>query len=62
MAYLFFLLYSLPAVENKIPDVNTLTKKADYDAKKYQTLKKIYFTTSHYNKIMNNMLHAKKVS
>ena len=62
MVYLFFLLYSLPAVENKISDVNALTKKADYDAKKYQTLKKIYFTNFHYNKIMNNMLHAKKVS
>ena len=47
---------TLSAVKKKIPDVNTLFKKADYDAKISE--KKI-FTTSDCNKSRKNIPHAK---
>ena len=39
-------------VENKIPDVNNLVKKTDYDAKISHIVAK-YFTTSDYNKFID---------
>ena len=49
---------SLIAVENKIPNVSSLVKKADYDAK-IKEIESRYFTTSDYNKFMNIILDAK---
>ena len=48
---------SLIAVENKIPNVSSLVKKADYDAK-IKEIESRYFTTSDYNKFMNIILDA----
>ena len=48
-------------VENKIPNVSDLgkkTKKTDYDAKIKDTKNK-YFTTSDYNKFINNIFNEK---
>ena len=42
----------ITGVENKIPDVSTLVKKADYDAKPIHIERK-YFTTADYNKFVN---------
>ena len=41
---------TLTAIENKISDVNTLVKKADYGNKVKETKIK-YFTTSDYNEL-----------
>ena len=45
-------------VENKIPNFSDLVKKADYDAE-IKDIKNKYFTTSDYNKFMNNILDEK---
>ena len=51
---------TLSAVKKKIPGVNTLGNKADYDAKiSEMKKKKKIFTTSHCNKSRNNIPHAK---
>ena len=48
-------------IENKIPDLSDLVKKADYDTKKKKKKsKKKCFTTSYYNKFTKGMLDAKK--
>ena len=47
-------------IENKIPDISDLVKKADYDTKKKKKSKKKCFTTSYYNKFTKGMLDAKK--
>ena len=49
---------ALNAVENKIPDVTTLVKKADYN-EKIKDVESKYFTPSDYNKFANNILDAK---
>ena len=46
------------AAENKIPNINDLVKKTDYDAK-ISEMEKKYFTTSDYNKFTSNTLDAK---
>ena len=48
---------ALSAVENKIPNVSTLVKKADQDDK-IKEIKKC-FTTSDYNKFTDNILDTK---
>ena len=48
----------MTAVENKIPDVSNLVKKADYDAKKLDIESK-YFTTADYHKFTSQTLDAK---
>ena len=42
-------------LENKIPNVTNLVRKADYDAK-ISDMENKYFTTSHYNMLTNNIL------
>ena len=49
---------ALTVTENKVPNVNNLVKKADYNAE-IKDVKDKYFTTSEYNKFMNNILDAK---
>ena len=49
---------AITAVENKIPNVSDLVKKADYDAE-IRDIKDKYFTTSDYSKFANNILDAK---
>ena len=49
---------ALTAVENKIPNVNTLVKKAYYDAKISEIEKKC-FTPSDFNKVTNDNSDAK---
>ena len=49
---------ALTAVQNKIPNVSNLVKKADYVAK-ISDIKGKYFTISNYNKFANNILDAK---
>ena len=46
------------AVENKIPDVSNLVKKADYGAETLH-IKCKYFTTANYNKFTNEKLGLK---
>ena len=48
----------MTAVENKIPDVNNLVRKANYDAKILVNESK-YFTTADYNKFTSQTLDAK---
>ena len=50
----------LIAVENKIPNVSDLVKKADYDAE-MKDIKNKYFSTSDYNKFTNIVIDAKKL-
>ena len=45
-------------VENKIPYVNHLVKKADYDAE-IKDIKNKYFPTSDYNKFTSNIFDEK---
>ena len=45
-------------VENEMPNISTLVKKSDYDAKMSE-IKTKYFTTSDYNKFTSNTLDAK---
>ena len=45
-------------VENKIPDVSGLVRKADCDAK-ISDIEVKYFDTSNYNKFMSNILDEK---
>ena len=55
---------ALNAVENKIPNVSTLIKKTDYDAK-ISDIEEKYFTTSECHKLTNHIVDAritKKVS
>ena len=44
-------------VDNKIPDINSLVKKTNYDAK-ISNLEGIYFTTSDYNKFTSDIRDA----
>ena len=46
------------AVENKIPNVSDLVKKADYDAK-ISDIGSKYFTTADFNKFTSQTLDAK---
>ena len=45
-------------IKDKIPNVSDLVKKADYDAEK-EDIKKKYFTTSNYDKFLNNIPDVK---
>ena len=47
------------AVENKIPDVSNLVKITDYDDAKIPDIESKYFTTSKYNKFMNEIIGNK---
>ena len=49
---------ALTTVENKIPNISDLVKKADYDAE-IKDIKIKYFTTSDYNKSTNNTFDEK---
>ena len=49
---------ALTVVENQILDVSGLVKETDYD-EKIKGFENKYFTTSDYNKFMNNILDAK---
>ena len=49
---------ALNSVNNEIPNVSDLIKKAGYDTKPLNIDSK-YFTTSDYNKFTNNILDAK---
>ena len=49
---------ALTSVENKIPNVGDLVKKADYDAK-ISEMEKKYFNNTDYNKFISNTLDAK---
>ena len=51
----------LTTVENKIPNVCDLVKKADYDAK-ISEMENKYFTTYDYNKFTNNILFDTKIT
>ena len=51
---------ALATVENEIPNVSNLVKKADYDAG-INDIKHKYFTTSDYNKLTNKKITAKKL-
>ena len=49
---------ALTTVQKKIPKFSDLVKKSDYDAE-VKDIKNKYFTTSDYNKFINNILDAK---
>ena len=49
---------ALTTLENKIPNVSDLVKKADYDGKISEMLKK-YFNTSDYNRFASNIRDTK---
>ena len=49
---------ALTAVENKVPNVNDLINKRDYDAE-IKNIENKYFTTRDYNKFTNNKLDTK---
>ena len=49
---------ALTAVTNKIPNVNSLVKKTDYDAKTLD-IKSKYFTTADYNRFTNEKVDLK---
>ena len=49
---------ALTVVENKIPNISDLVKKADYD-NETKDIKDKYFITSNDNKFTNNILDAK---
>ena len=51
----------LTTVQNKIPNVSDLVKKADYDAK-ISEMENKYFTTYDYNKFTNNILFDTKIT
>ena len=51
----------LTTVQNKIPNVSDLDKKADYDAK-ISEMENKYFTTYDYNKFTNNILFDTKIT
>ena len=45
------------AVENKMPNISTLIKRADYDTK-IKDIVENYFTAFDINKVLNNILEA----
>ena len=49
---------ALTIVENEIPNISDLVKKADYEAR-IKDIKDKYFTTFQYNKFTNNKLDEK---
>ena len=49
---------ALTAVENEIPDISDLVKKADYDAE-ILDIKSKYFTTADYNRFRKEKLDLK---
>ena len=46
-------------VENKIPNVNNIVKKTDFDVK-ILDIQSNYFVTSNYNKLTNEIVKARK--